>query len=53
LIPASDAGAIQPGDLILVPTKVLAEKITRGGNGFTTFLQGLVGSAVVLRLLTR
>jgi len=53
LIPAADAGAIQPGDLILVPTKVLAEKITRGGNGFTTFLQGLVGSAIVLRLLTR
>jgi len=53
LIPASAAGAIQPGDLILVPTKVLAEKITRSGNAFTTFLQGLVGSAVVLRLLTR
>ncbi len=27
LIPASKAGAIQPGDLILVPTKVLAEKV--------------------------
>ena len=53
LIPASAAGAIQPGDLILVPTKVLAEKITRSGNAFTNFLQGLVGSAVVLRLLTR
>lgn len=53
LIPASDAGAIQPGDLILVPTKVLAEKVGRSGNSFNSFFQSLVGSAVVLRLLTR
>ena len=52
LIPASDAGAIQPGDLILVPTKVLAEKISRGGNSFSNLFQGLVSSAIVLRLLT-
>jgi len=53
LIPARDAGAIQPGDLILVPTKVLAETISRNGNSFSSLLQGLVGSAIVLRLLTR
>ena len=52
LIPASDAGAIQPGDLILVPTKVQAEKISRGGNSFSNLFQGLVSSAIVLRLLT-
>lgn len=51
LIPAGDAGAIQPGDLILVPTKVLAEKISRGGNSFSSLFQGLVGSAVTLKIL--
>ncbi len=51
LIPASKAGALQPGDLILVPTKVLAEKITRSGNGFSDFFQGLVGSAITLKIL--
>ena len=40
LIPASKAGAIQPGDLILVPTKVLAEKVSQSGNGFSNFFQG-------------
>ena len=51
LIPASKAGALQPGDLILVPTKVLAEKISRSGNGFSEFFQGLVGSAITLKVL--
>ena len=51
LIPASKAGALQPGDLILVPTKVLAEKISRSGSGFSDFFQGLVGSAITLKVL--
>ena len=52
LIPAADAGAIQPGDLILVPTKVLAENVSRSGNSFSTFFQGLVGSAITLKILS-
>ena len=52
LIPASKAGAIQPGDLILVPTKVLAEKVSRSGGGFSAFFQGLVGSAITLKVLS-
>ncbi len=52
LIPAGKAGAIQPGDLILVPTKVLAEKVGKSGGGFSAFFQGLVGSAVTLKVLT-
>ncbi len=52
LIPASKAGALQPGDLILVPTKVLAEKIGKSGNGFSDFFQGLVGSAITLKVLS-
>jgi protein involved in polysaccharide export with SLBB domain len=52
LVPADKAGALQPGDLILVPTKVLAEKISRSGGGFTDFFQGLVGSAITLKVLS-
>ena len=52
LIPASKAGALQPGDLILVPTKVLAEKVGRSGNAFSDFFQGLLGSAVTLKVLS-
>ena len=52
LIPAGKAGALQPGDLILVPTKVLAEKVGRSGSGFSEFFQGLVGSAITLKVLT-
>ena len=51
LIPAAAAGAIQPGDLILVPTKVLAENVSRSGNSFSTFFQGLLGSAITLKIL--
>ncbi len=52
LIPADKAGALQPGDLILVPTKVLAEKISRSGNGFSEFFQGLLGGAITLKVLS-
>ena len=52
LIPAGKAGALQPGDLILVPTKVLAAKISQSGNGFASFFQGLLGSALSFKLLT-
>ena len=52
LIPANKAGALQPGDLILVPTKVLAEKIGKSGSGFSDFFQGLVGSAITLKVLS-
>ena len=52
LIPADKAGALQPGDLILVPTKVLAEKISRSGSGFSDFFQGLLGGAITLKVLS-
>ncbi len=52
LIPASKAGALQPGDLILVPTKVLAEEVGRSNGGFSAFFQGLVGSAITLKVLS-
>jgi protein involved in polysaccharide export with SLBB domain len=52
LIPASKAGGLQPGDLILVPTKVLAEKVGRSGSAFSDFFQGLLGSAVTFKVLS-
>jgi len=52
LIPAGKAGDIQPGDLIFVPTKVLAEKVGSSNGGFTAFFQGLVGSAITLKVLS-
>jgi len=52
LIPADKAGALQPGDLILIPTKVLAEKISRSGSGFSEFFQGLLGGAITLKVLS-
>ena len=52
LIPADKAGALQPGDLILVPTKVLAEKISRSGSSFSDFFQGLLGGAITLKVLS-
>lgn len=50
LIEASKAGPIQPGDLVLVPTKVLAEKLSRGGFDLGNFFQALTGSLLTLRL---
>jgi protein involved in polysaccharide export with SLBB domain len=50
LIEADKAGSIQPGDLILVPTKVLAEKLSRGGFDIGSFFQALTGSLLTLRL---
>ena len=52
LIPANKAGQIEPGDLILVPTKVLAEKVGSSGNSFNNFFQGLLGSAITFKVLS-
>ena len=51
LIPADKAGALQPGDLILVPTKVLAEKISSSNGGFSSLFQSLLGGAITLKVL--
>ena len=52
LIPADKAGALQPGDLILVPTKVLAEKISNSNGGFSSLFQSLLGGAITLKVLS-
>ena len=53
LIPADKAGPLQPGDVILVPTKVLAEKISSShSNGLDDIFRSITSSAIVYKLAT-
>ena len=52
VIPASHARELKPGDMVLVPTKVLAAKFGNKGNGIDTFFKSLTSSAIVFRLAT-
>ncbi len=50
LIPASKAGRLLPGDVIVVPTRVLAEKLTKHQDAIGSFFKSLTSSAIVFRL---
>ncbi|MCW3098007.1 MAG: Periplasmic protein involved in polysaccharide export [Chthonomonadaceae bacterium] len=52
LIPARKAGQIQPGDVILVPTKVLAIKISNNSDYISQFFSSLTSSVLVYKLAT-
>ena len=53
LIPADKAGPLQPGDVIVVPTKVLAEKIGNShSNGLDDIFRSITSSAITYRLIT-
>ncbi len=52
VIPATHARELKPGDMVLVPTKVLAAKFGNKGNGIDTFFKSLTSSAIVFRLAT-
>jgi protein involved in polysaccharide export with SLBB domain len=52
LVPASKAGALRPGDVVVVPTRVLAEKLSRRGGGLDGLFRGITNSAITLRLAT-
>ncbi len=52
LAPAKKAGPIQPGDVILVPTKVLAASISSHSNGISDFFKSLTSSAIIFKLAT-
>ncbi|MCW3055166.1 MAG: Periplasmic protein involved in polysaccharide export, partial [Chthonomonadales bacterium] len=52
LVPARKAGKIQPGDVILVPTKVLATKISSNTDYITQFFSSLTSSVLVYKLAT-
>ena len=51
LITADKAGPLQPGDVIVVPTKVMAEKLSSGHSGGGNLFQSLGSSALSLGLL--
>ncbi len=50
LMPAARVKALEPGDLILVPTKVLAERFQSHSSEIETFFKGLTTSAIVYKL---
>lgn len=53
LIPAGKARQLKPGDVIIVPTRVLAEKLGHGkNNGVDNVFRSLTNSAVVFKLAT-
>jgi protein involved in polysaccharide export with SLBB domain len=53
LIPADKAGPLQPGDVIVVPTKVVAEKISNShSNGIDDIFRSITSSAIVYKLAT-
>jgi polysaccharide export outer membrane protein len=52
LIPASRVKTLQPGDLVLVPTRVLAEKLDKKNGGIDSFLRSLTNSAVMYKVIT-
>ena len=51
LVPSSKVHRLRAGDMILVPTKVLAAKISTHRNAFDGILKAGLGAAVLLRLL--
>ncbi len=53
LIPADKAGPLRPGDVIVVPTKVVAAKLSEGrSNGLDDIFRSVTSAAVTLRLAT-
>lgn len=53
IFPAGKAGAIRAGDLIFVPTKVVAERISANGNLFNDLFKGIASTAISLLLVTK
>ena len=53
LLPADKAGPLKPGDMIVVPTKVVAEKIgSSHSNGLDDIFRSITSSAITYRLAT-
>jgi protein involved in polysaccharide export with SLBB domain len=52
LIPYDKAGPLQPGDVIVVPTKVVAERISSHSNGLDDIFRSITSSAIVYKLAT-
>ncbi|HZO88693.1 MAG TPA: SLBB domain-containing protein [Chthonomonadaceae bacterium] len=52
LIPANRVRELRPGDVIMVPNRVLAEKISSNQNGFDSFFRSVTSSAIIFKLAT-
>jgi protein involved in polysaccharide export with SLBB domain len=52
LTPGYKVRSLEPGDLIFVPTKVLAAKLSGGGNNIEDFFRALTTSAIIFRIAT-
>jgi hypothetical protein len=52
LVPASKAGPLLPGDVIVVPTRVLAEKIASHQGGIGDIFKSLTSSAIIFKVAT-
>ncbi|CEK20570.1 SLBB domain-containing protein [Chthonomonas calidirosea] len=52
LTPGYKVRSLEPGDLIFVPTKVLAAKLSGGGNNIEDFFRSLTTSAIIFRIAT-
>jgi protein involved in polysaccharide export with SLBB domain len=50
VIPANRARELKPGDVVFVPTKVLAAKIAGKSNGFDSFFKSITSTALLFRL---
>ncbi|BDI28878.1 hypothetical protein CCAX7_009290 [Capsulimonas corticalis] len=51
LIPADKVRTLRPGDVVLVPTRVLAEKISRNSNVFNDIFKNILSTALIFKLL--
>lgn len=49
-IPSNKVGEIRPGDVILVPTRVLAAKLQAKGNTFDSVFRSITSSFLIFRL---
>lgn len=52
LITAKKVRELQPGDMIVVPTKVMAVKLQQNRNTFDSFFRSITNSAIIFRLAT-
>ena len=53
VLPAGKAGQIRPGDLIFIPTRVQAEKISGKSNAFNDIFKTVTNTALTAFLATR
>ncbi len=52
IIPANKVKELRPGDVILVPTKVLAANIAQHRDGIGDFFKSITNSAIIFKLAT-